>query len=167
MTDKDIDAKEVARGDDPFPVGLFGGSPKTAIDPCSRSMNATTRHIVIGTDVCDVSFVGRAKRSSSAPKSRRRYSFGENSSTPAANAESTAPCFATKARTSQASLSDRLTRSLIESGLVKGITPMSIRQMSGQPIQALAFDTPDGGDAGEPEAGSSCLNASATPSPLR
>jgi hypothetical protein len=61
-----------------------------------------------------------------------------------------APCSATKGRTYRRSLSDRLTQSLITAGLVCGITPSSIRQLSGQPIRVLAFDMPDGGAAASP-----------------
>lgn len=58
------------------------------------------------------------------------------------------------------SLSDRLTQSLITSGLVKGITPTSIRGASNQPIRVLAFDTPAGADVGSPGAGCSSSSAS-------
>jgi hypothetical protein len=72
--------------------------------------------------------------------------FGGDLSTTPDSRESTVPCSETKARSYHRSLSDRLTPSLISAGLVKGITPMSIRQLSGQPIRVLAFDMPDGVD---------------------
>lgn len=70
---------------------------------------------------------------------------------------SNAACSATKARTYRPSLSDRLTRSLISSGLVCGITPSSIRKASNQPIRGLAFGTPDGGAAPKQQSGG-CLS---------
>lgn len=45
-------------------------------------------------------------------------------------------------------------------GLVKGITPTSIRGASDQPIRVLAFDTPAGADVGSPGAGCSSSSAS-------
>jgi hypothetical protein len=85
------------------------------------------------------------------------FSSGESSSTTAGKPESTAPSSGTRGRTYRRSLSDRLTASLITSGLVKGITPTSIRQLLGQPIRVLAFDMPDGGAAASLNADSSSL----------
>jgi hypothetical protein len=58
--------------------------------------------------------------------------FGETTSTIRSQSKkgSNAPCSETKDRSSRQSLSDRLTPSLITSGLVKGITPKSIRKNS-------------------------------------
>ncbi|OWV62532.1 hypothetical protein ATY75_11945 [Rhizobium sp. N122] len=57
----------------------------------------------------------------------------------------------TKADTSHQSLSVRLTRSLITAGLVKGITPLSVRTTYGLAIRDFAFLPLDGGDAGAPQ----------------
>ena len=76
---------------------------------------------------------------------------------------SNAACSATKGRTSRRSLSDRLTRSLIDAGLVCGTTPSSIRQLSGQPIRVLAFDTLAGPAVASLGKGFSSSNASDRP----
>lgn len=46
-----------------------------------------------------------------------------------------------------ASLSDRLMRSLILSGLIAGIIPTSMRRLSGQLMLDFALSPQDGGDA--------------------
>jgi hypothetical protein len=51
------------------------------------------------------------------------------------------PCSETRAGSYQASLSDRLTVSLISAGLVNGIIPMSMRDVSGQQILEHVFDS--------------------------
>lgn len=132
---------------DPFETGLFGGLPKTAIEHASNS----TRGIIPPTDIG----MAGAALSSSAPEKQSRSarrpamlsSSGASSSMTAASRASIAPFFVMKGRICRRSLSDRLTQSLITSGLVKGITPSSTRKQSGQPILVLAFDTPVGGDA--------------------
>ena len=63
--------------------------------------------------------------------------------------ESTAQSLETKAATSQATLSDRLTQSLIMSGLVKGIIPLPMRKGCGPAIQALVSSAQDGPRQGE------------------
>lgn len=135
-----------------------GGSPKMAIEPPSLFTSDITHAVDIVTGVRDPSLSAPVKPLSCAQEMAMRSSFGANSSTTADNAASTARSFATNLRTYQASLSDRLTALLISHGLVKGITPTSIRQMSGQPIRALAFDTPAGSDAAPHDAASSSSN---------
>ncbi|MCR9214795.1 MAG: hypothetical protein NXI13_13845 [Proteobacteria bacterium] len=49
-----------------------------------------------------------------------------------------------KGRYSPQTLSDKLTKSLIMSGLVKGITPMSTRRKLGEPIPDFVSYLPDG-----------------------
>ena len=126
----------------PFVMGRFGGSRKTATDHAAISTGATTA-------------AGRAsglQTYSSAPAKSSlfeqpkptQFLCGAGSSTTAVRQASVAPSSAMKGRTSRRSLSDKLTPSLITSGLVCGITPSSIRQLSGQPIRVLAFDTPAG-----------------------
>ena len=142
---------------------LFGGSQRTGTDLVSPSTNATTPLTNIATGGNDAYSSAQAKRSPSERKNRTHYSSGESSSrpTPADKSASTAPCSETRDRTYRPSLSDRLTQSLITAGLVKGITPTSIRGASNQPIRVLAFDTPDGSDAASPKAGCSSLNDNA------
>ncbi len=49
-----------------------------------------------------------------------------------------------KGRYGPQSLSDKLTKSLISAGLVKGITPMSTRKKLGAPIPDFVLFLPDG-----------------------
>lgn len=86
------------------------------------------------------------------PKEPTLFSFGESSLTTAGSMASTALCSETKAHTYRVSLSDRLTQSLITSGLVKGITPSSVRKQLGAPIRVIASFGLAGADAGEQEA---------------
>ena len=123
-----------------------------AIEPALPFTNDITHVVDTLTGVRDPSLSAPVKVLSYVQEKAMLSSYGANSSMTADKQASIAQSFATNLRTYQASLSDRLTRLLIESGLVKGITPMSIRQMSGQPIRALAFDAPDGSDAEKPVA---------------
>lgn len=72
------------------------------------------------------------------------FLFGENSLTDQDNKELIALFSATKANTSHQTLSDRLTPSLISAGLVKGITPMSVRKKLGAPIPDFVLWLPGG-----------------------
>lgn len=67
------------------------------------------------------------------------------------NKESTALCFGMKAESSHRSLSDRLMKSLVSSGLVKGIIPMSMRRKSEAKTLAFAFLKQDGNDVDLPK----------------
>lgn len=58
-----------------------------------------------------------------------------------------APFSGTKAKSRPQSLSDKLTPSLITAGLVRGITPRSIRKKCGAVILDGASFEPDGGNA--------------------
>ena len=60
---------------------------------------------------------------------------------------STVPCSATKARYGRASLSDKLTPLLISSGLVRGITPLWMRERSDLQTPVFAFEQLDGNRA--------------------
>jgi len=139
----DVDAK--LEGADPFTTAPCGGSPRTATAPASPSTGATTRRGSLGEP--PVSSSAPARPSSCEPGQQTLFSSGATSSTTVAKMASAARSSATRGRAYRPSLSDRLTRSLITSGLVCGITPSSIRQLSGQPIRVLAFDTLAGGDA--------------------
>ena len=135
---------------DPFVTGRFGGSQRMATDravTCSGVTTAAERASALPT--CSS---GQVTRSSLDPRSETLFSCGaapftDKTRKQASNARSSE----TRVRSSRRSLSDRLTRSLITSGLVCGITPLSIRQLSGQPIRVLAFDTPTGPAAASPE----------------
>ena len=70
--------------------------------------------------------------------------FGGASLTTADRRELTALCFGTNRHTEAASLSDRLTQSLITSGLIAGITPTSIRERLGAEIPDIVLLGPDG-----------------------
>jgi hypothetical protein len=107
----------------------------------------------IETDAGEPNSSGRGKQSFCEPLKPTPSLFGESSSTTADSRESIAPCSETKARIDQATLSDRLTESLISAGLVKGIIPTSIRKRSNPLIPAIALWLRDGGDADEPKAG--------------
>lgn len=133
---------------DPFVSGLFGGLPKTATEPALPSTSATTAHTDTATADGEANSSAPAKRSRYGRKTETPCSSGESSSTTADSQASTVPCSAMSRPTYRRSLSDRLTQSLITAGLVKGITPTSTRQQSGQPIRVLAFDMQGGRDAG-------------------
>jgi len=134
---------------DPFEMVPSGGSPRTGTGLASRSIGAITA--AESRDERQISLSAPAKPSFCEPRQLTLFSSGESSSTTAASKASAALCSATKVRTNRRSLSDRLTSSLITAGLVKGITPSSIRQLSGQPIRVLAFDVLAGGDAASPK----------------
>ncbi len=70
----------------------------------------------------------QAKKLSSAQKQAMRCLCGEDSSTEAANAVSTAPYSETKAFTDPVILYNKRIKLLIASGLVAGITPTSTRK---------------------------------------
>ena len=117
--------------------------------PAFNSTNVTTPAIIIKMVARGHSSLAQGKASSSEQSELTLFSYGENSSMTADSKASTAPCSETKARTYRVSLSDRLTRSLITSGLVRGITPSSVRKQLGAPIRAIASFAPAGADAGE------------------
>lgn len=131
-----------------------------AMSPALNSMSDIIPAITIAMAGSAPFSLGRGKKLFSEPEMGMPSSSGENLSTPAARRESTVPFFGTKARSSHLSLSDRLTQSLITSGLVRGITHTSIRKQSGAAIRASALWPLDGGVADEPRAVCSSLNAS-------
>lgn len=132
----------------PFLTDLFGGSPKTAISASETYTDAT---IVRGSrSEPETSLSALATKSSSARPLAMPPSYGASAATEeTAKMASNAVSLGTKGTTYRRSLSDRLTLSLISSGLVCGITPSLTRKQSGQPIQVLAFDMPDGAGAGK------------------
>jgi len=86
-------------------------------------------------------------QSSCEQTTQMRSLFGESSSTIVVNKELTAQSLGTKGKTKAVSLSDRLTPSLISAGLVRGITPTSVRKQLGAAIPATALWPLDGGNA--------------------
>lgn len=97
-----------------------------------------------------------------AQKQAMQCLCGEGSSTEAANAVSTAPYSETKARIDPATLYAKRMRLLIESGLVAGITPTSVRNGSNQGTLDFAFSQLDGeGSSGEQDQGCEFWSASA------
>lgn len=143
---------------DPFTADLFGGSPKMVISASATSIDATTA--VANRSERATSSLGPAIKSSCAPSTAMPHSLGATRDTEkTGKSVSNAACFGTKGSTSRRSLSDRLTPSLISSGLVCGITPSLTRKQSSQPIQVLALDTLAGGAVAERNAGYSSLSA--------
>lgn len=134
---------------DPFATARSGGSPRMVTPVAGISTGATTAAGKASErQTCSS---GLETRSSSDQLMATRYLLGDELNTDeTASKALSAPSSETRVRTSRRSLSDKLTRSLITSGLVCGITPSSIRALSGQPIRVLAFSGPAGGAAGEP-----------------
>jgi len=92
--------------------------------------------------------------------------FGDfPSSGQTAKKASNAPSSVTRVRSVRLSLSDKLTQSLITSGLVAGITPSLIRQLSGAAIRDAASLPLDGGVAVGPRVDWSYWSAKVTPHP--
>ena len=149
---------------DPFATGHCGGSRRMVTVPASPSTGVTTAPASLAARPPSLS--APASPSCCERPMPMLFSYGESSLMTRSRSKraSTARSSETRGRTSRPSLSDRLTRSLITSGLVSGITPTSIRQLSGQPIRVLAFGMPAGGDAASPPEG--CSSSSASPQPL-
>ena len=117
----------------------------------SHSMNGIIPAIITKTAAKGRCSLGRGKLLSSEPTAPTLFSFGESSSMTADSEASIAPSSGTKARTYRVSLSDKLTQSLITSGLVRGITPSSVRKQLGAPIRVIASFGPAGVDVEKPE----------------
>lgn len=143
---------------DPFKAAPFGGLPKMGISPSATSIGVITRPQ--SPNAPQTLLSDPATRSSCAPVQGTLPLPGVARITgETASKASSAPSFGTRVRISRPSLSVRLTRSLIESGLVRGITPSSIRKHSGAAVAVLAFDTPAGGTAAARSSASSSSNA--------
>lgn len=132
-----------------------GISLKTAICPAT-SFSAVTTPAEPSTHKSG-SLSDPEKKSSSELMQEMQFSFGGLPSTaPIAKRASNARSFATRVRSDRPSLSDRLTQSLITAGLVRGITPSSIRKQSGAAIRDFASLPLDGGAAADQE--KACLS---------
>lgn len=103
-------------------------------------------------EIDSLSSLGQESTSFSELETETPCLSGANSSMIAGSEESTAPYLGMKPRrdTGVRSLSDRLMQSLITSGLVRGITHMSIRKQCGAAIRDSALWPLDGGNAGSP-----------------
>jgi hypothetical protein len=110
-------------------------------------MNAITARTDTEMDAAGANSSGQDKTSSSEMPTPQPSLFGEISSTILGNEESIAPSSATKAWSGQVFLSPKLMQSLISAGLVRGITPSSVRKRSGAVIPDFAFSWRDGSDA--------------------
>lgn len=142
---------------------LTGTSPGTATSHASPSMNATIPPTSMQTGGSGNCSSDPVKRSSCEPVMPTLFSFGDASLTTADRRELIALFSATKVPGEVRTLSDRLTPSLITSGLVSGITPSSVRQQCGAPIPDFVLLLP-GGDRVEQRAGA-CAYSKGRPSP--
>lgn len=133
-------------------LNLSGISQKTAMLPAFNSTNGTTHAIITAMAESARSSSDPDKASSLEQETQTLFSSGASSSTTAVRMASTARSSEMRVRIFRPSLSDRLTQSLITSGLVKGITHTSIRKQSGAAIRASALWPLDGGAADEPKA---------------
>jgi hypothetical protein len=139
---------------DPFTTARCGGSPKTAISPAATSTAATIRRRSPSAPQT-LSSVPATGSCCEAPLATPPLSGGDPSTGETTKWALNAPCSETKGRTYRRSLSDRLTLSLIRSGLVKGITPSSVRRQSGLAILDIVSWPQAGADAATPRAGCS------------
>jgi hypothetical protein len=124
-----------------------GISRKTATAPSSPCMNATTLRTNMQTGACAICSRGQGKRLSCEPALEMQDLFGAISFATEASQGSTARSSAMRARSYRVSLSDKLTLSLMRSGLVAGITPTSIRKRCGAAIPDTVLWSLAGSDA--------------------
>jgi len=132
---------------------LTGISQKTEINPASPCTSGITAPTSTKTDANVHSLSAPDKQLSLELDPQTHYLSGESSLTIADRRELIALFSETKASLNPLSLSDRLTLSLISAGLVKGITPTSVRKRSGVPIPDFVLKLPDGRIAEQQEAG--------------
>jgi hypothetical protein len=122
----------------------IGGSQKTATEPSSPCMSATTLRTNTRMGGCALCLQDQGRKSSCEPETAMPDLFGEVLYVTGASRASIAPFSAMKDRSYRLSLSDRLTPLLIKSGLVAGITPTSIRRQFGAAIPDTVFWSRDG-----------------------
>ena len=130
---------------------LLGGSLKMETKSAANYLTDTTVGMFTEMVESQNSFAVPVKRSSYEPGMETLSLFGESFETIAGSGESTAQSSETNPSTDQVSLSDKLTQSLISAGLVKGIIPMSIRDVSGQQTLDAVLRELDGEPAGSPK----------------
>lgn len=107
-------------------------------------MNGITAPISTKTEGKENSLPGQEKKSSYELDLGMPFSSGATSLTNQDRKELIVLFSGTNQNTDHLTLSDRLTPSLISSGLVAGITPTSIRKRLGVPIPAFALNLLDG-----------------------
>lgn len=122
-----------------------GTSRRMATAVASRSFAGITPAPIGQTGSHNSSVLGRT--SSCEPVMQTPCSSGEASLMTADSKVLTALSSAMRANIARLSLSDKLTQSLITSGLIAGITHSSIRRQSGAAIRASALWPLDGGNA--------------------
>lgn len=110
-------------------------------------MNDTTQHTSTAMDDRGNCSAGLEKNSCCELRQAMLFLCGESSSTAAANKASTAQCSEMSRRTKAANSFDKRTKLLIASGLVRGITPSSIRRKLGAVIPDFVSYQPDGESA--------------------
>jgi len=98
----------------------------------SHSTNATTPHTSTRMDECETDSPDLASESFCAPSEPMPCLSGETSSTLPAKKELTVRYFGTNQNTKVANSYAKLTRLLMRSGLIAGITPTSTRRGSSQ-----------------------------------
>jgi hypothetical protein len=129
-------------------------------------MKSTIQHTDIETDASGANSSGRVKPLFCEPSTERQCLRGESLlMTASFGTQSTNAGTRKTVSTVQfsettipkpicpATLSDRLTQSLISAGLVKGIIPTSMRKRSGVQMLDFVSSRPDGDDAEKPKAG--------------
>lgn len=139
-----------------------GGQRRMGIETASTSTPDTTLAINTQT-VANASFLsGLGTNSSCAPNEVMQYSYGASSLMTASTSEQASDKKASTARSSETRASTyrhhsfaKRMQSLMQRGLIAGITPTSIAKRSPQATLDIAFSKPDGVDAGTPKAG--CL----------
>lgn len=130
-----------------------GISPKMAMYHASHSTKGTIPLISTKMGEKENYFVDQEKRLSLEQEPPMLFSFGDASLTEADRKELIALFSGTKDRLDQATLSDRQTLSLLQSGLVKGITPMSTRKKLKAIIPDFVLRLPDGAVVEQRETG--------------
>lgn len=113
-------------------MNQFGGLRKTATGSRSDSLTVTTAAADMPTVESQNCSAAPARNLFSELGNATHSGFGGDSKMIVDKQASIAPFSETKAGTKRASLSDRLTPSLISAGLVCGIIPLSMRDASGQ-----------------------------------
>lgn len=136
----------------PIPLQT-GGSLKTATEAFSHCTSGTTPPTDMLMGACAACLRDQGKRSSFEPEQETPDLFGDRSSATAQKEASTAPFSETRVRSCRPSLSDRLTLSLMRSGLVAGTTPTSIRKRCGAAIPDTASNWLAGPSAEKAPAG--------------
>jgi hypothetical protein len=135
-------------------MNQFGGSQKMATERAENFMSDITPLTNTETDESRKSLSGQENTLPFEPDQGTLFLFGENSGISVlTNGQggrrrgSTVRRSAMKERIRAANLFDKRTRLLIAAGLVKGITPMSIRNECGAPIPDFVFCGRDGAGA--------------------